>query len=375
MRLPDFELERYFARWEFRVRHLLCASDVEGLALSELVAMMDGETLALWERLTLGYTEAAGHPLLRREIASLYDTVNEEQVLVHAGAQEAIFAFASVALGPGDHVVVLRPAYQSLYEVARGAGAAVESLPLELDPVAGWRLDLERLRRALRPDTRALVVNFPHNPTGYLPTEDEWREIVVLAAERGAWLLSDEVYRGLEHGDAAPLTPAADLYERAVSLGVLSKSFALAGLRIGWVTTHDAELLGRLAAYKDYLTICASAPSEVLAIGALRARHAVLERSRSIVRGNLGLLEAFFVRHAERFEWLPPQGGSTAFPRLRAGGPVERFVEDLLQREGVLLLPGTLFHHPGDHFRVGYGRRDLPAALERLEAFCAANPG
>jgi aspartate/methionine/tyrosine aminotransferase len=369
MRLPDFALERFFARWEFNVRHLLCASDVEGYRLPELLALMDDETRGLWETLSLGYTEASGHPLLREAIAGLYDDVIPEQVLVFAGAQEAIFAFANVALEPSDHVVVTWPAYQSLHEVARAAGAEVELLPLRAED--GWALDLDRLRAMLRPSTRAIIVNFPHNPTGALPDPTTWAALTGIAREAGAWLFSDEVYRGLEHGADGPLPAAVDMYERGISLGVMSKSFALAGLRIGWIACRDPALLERLAAFKDYTTICSSAPSEVLAITALRARDRVLARSLGIVRGNLALLDGFFARNTDLFHWLRPRAGSTAFPRLLAARPIERFTDELVQATGVLLLPGTLFGHPGNHFRLGYGRTDLPRALERLEDFCA----
>jgi aspartate/methionine/tyrosine aminotransferase len=370
--LPDFELERFFARWEFNVRHLLCASDVEGWRMGELVELMDDETRSLWEGLSLGYTEAAGHPRLREEIAGLYESVSPEEVLVFSGAEEAIFAFANVALGPGDEAVVGWPAYQSLHEVARASGARVDLL--ELRHEEAWALDLERLRAVLRPATRAIIVNFPHSPTGALPDLSTWNELVAIARAAGVRVFSDEVYRGLEHDGARPLPAMVDLYENGVSLGVMSKSFALAGLRIGWIATHDRVLLERLGAFKDYLTICSSAPAEILAIAALRAKERVLARSRLIVEANLARLDGFFTRHADRFEWVRPLAGSTAFPRLLGGEPVERFTERLLGATGVLLLPGTLFGHPGNHFRLGYGRTDMAEALGRVEEWGRFEP-
>jgi aspartate/methionine/tyrosine aminotransferase len=363
MKLPDFELERFFARWEFSVRHLLCASDVEAYRLPELLSLMDPEIRSLWDSLSLGYTESAGHPLLREAIASLYDDVAPDQVLVHAGAQEAIFAFCNVAVGPGDHVIVTSPSYQSLHEVVRAAGADVEMLHLRFEE--GWVVDLPLLRSMLRPSTRAIIVNFPHNPTGALPDAQTWNELMETAAEAGAWLFSDEVYRGLEHtGEALPT--AADACPTGLSLGVMSKAFALAGLRIGWIACRDRALLSRLAAFKDYLTICGSAPSELLAIAALRARQQVLERSRAIVSANLALLDSFFALHADRVAWVRPRAGTTAFPRLLTSTDVESFGERLLRREGVLLMPGSLFEYPGNHFRLGFGRADFPAALQAM---------
>ncbi|CAN5568374.1 pyridoxal phosphate-dependent aminotransferase [soil metagenome] len=369
MEIPDFQLERFFARWEFAAPYILCASDVEGWPMAELLALADAETRGLWGSLTLGYTEAAGHPLLRAEIASLYAHVAPEEVLVFAGAEEAIFAFMNVALGPGDHLIVTWPGYQSLHEVARAAGAEVELLPL--DPAAGWALDLDALRARLRPSTRALVVNFPHNPTGALPDRGTWDALVEIARAAGVHLFSDEVYRFLEFDPADRLPAAVDCGEGGISLGVMSKSFALAGLRIGWIATHDPGLLRRLAAFKDYTTICNSAPSEILALIALRSREQVLARSRGIVERNLQHLDRFFEEWQGIFEWVRPRAGSVGFPRLLADVPIDSFARELVEGEGVLLLPGGLFDYPDNHFRLGFGRTNLPEALMRLERFAA----
>ena len=367
MRIADFALERFFARWEFAVRHLLCASDVEGYPMAELVALADPEARSLWESLRLGYTESTGHPLLRAEIASLYDDLDADDVLVFAGAEEAIFCLSNVLLGPGDHAVVTWPGYQSLFEVGRAAGAEISLHELREDD--GWDLDPERLIAAVRPETRLVVVNAPHNPTGMLPTHDQWTRLTGELAERGIHLLSDEVYRFLELDPADRLTAGADAFERGVSLGVMSKSFAMAGLRIGWLASRDRDLLARCAAFKDYTTICSSAPSEVLALIGLRARDTVLARSRAIIEGNLAMLERFFADHADHFAWVRPRGGSIGFPRLLGDEPIDDFAARLVESEGVLLLPGSQFGHPGNHFRIGFGREDLPMALERLEAF------
>ena len=370
MRIPDFELERYFARWEFAVRHVLAASDVEGYPMAELLALADDETRALWAGLRLGYTESTGHPLLRAEIARLYERIAPDDVLVFAGAEEAIFCLANVALEPGDHAIVTWPGYQSLYEVARSAGAEVTLH--ELRESDGWALDVPRLAAGLRPTTRLVVVNAPHNPTGMLPTAAEWRALTELCAEAGVHLFADEVYRFLEFDEDDRLTAGADALERGVSLGVMSKSFAMAGLRIGWLASRDRDLLARAAAFKDYTTICASAPAEILSIMALRARAEVLARSRGIVAANLPILDGFFAAHADAFRWVRPRAGSVAFPRLTVPGlSIDDFAAGLVEAEGVLLLPGSRFGFPGDHFRIGLGRTDLPEAVAGLEAYAA----
>ncbi|MBA3236237.1 MAG: aminotransferase class I/II-fold pyridoxal phosphate-dependent enzyme, partial [Chloroflexi bacterium] len=187
MRLPDFELERYFARWEFAVEHVLGASDVQPYPMRDLLALADEETGALWEGLQLGYTESAGHPLLRAEIAALYETIEPDEVLVFSGAEEAIFCLANVAVGPGDQAVVTWPAYQSLHEIARSACTVVALH--ELHESDGWAIDLASLRRQLTPATRLIVVNAPHNPTGMVPDRATFDGLVDLAAEAGAYLL------------------------------------------------------------------------------------------------------------------------------------------------------------------------------------------
>jgi aspartate/methionine/tyrosine aminotransferase len=368
VRIADFALERYFARWEFNARYLLCASDVEGYPMAELLDLADDETRALWDGLTLGYTEAIGHPLLRREIASLYETIEPDEVLTFAGAEEAVFCLMNVMVGAGDHAIVTWPGYQSLYEVARAAGADVTLH--ELHEGNAWAIDLDLLRRQVTPSTRLIVVNLPHNPTGMLADRATYDGLVEVATEAGAHLLVDEVYRGLELDPANQLPAGADATARGISLGVMSKSFALAGLRIGWLATHDRELLDRVARFKDYTTICSSAPSEILSIIALRARDRVLERSRAIVARNLEHLDGFFDDWMDRFTWVRPRGGSIGYPRLTVPGVrIDDWAADLVESEGVLLIPGSQFGDPGNHFRIGFGRTNLPEALNRLETF------
>lgn len=370
MRLADFALERYFARWEFAVKHVLCASDVEGWPMAELLTLADDETRSMWDGLGLGYTESTGHPLLRREIATLYDSIEADDVLVFAGAEEAIFCLLSTSLQEGNHVIVTWPGYQSLYEIARAAGATVSLHALREED--GWSLDVDRMIRSFRPETRMVVVNAPHNPTGMLPSEGEWRRLAAECAAAGIRLVADEVYRFLEHDGAATLPAGADLGERAVSIGVMSKSFAMAGLRIGWLATRDRAVLERCARMKDYTTICSSAPSEVLALVGLRARDRVLARSREIVAANLVVLDDFFKRRADTFSWVRPRGGSTGFAKLAAGGPAgssaDAFAARLVEATGVLVLPSTTFGSGDSHVRIGLGRTDLPEAVAKLEA-------
>lgn len=364
MRLPDFTLERFYARWEFAVRHNLSASDLEPLPLRELLALADDETRALWERLTLGYGESAGLPLLRAEIAALYATISSDDVLVFTGAEEGIFLAAHALLEPGDHTVVIGPAYQSLHTLPRAIGGDVSVVWLRAD--AGWALDVDEVVAALKPNTKLLIANFPHSPTGALPDPATFRALHAACAERGVRLFSDEVYRGLELDPAVTLPAGADLDERALSLGVLSKTYGLAGLRVGWIACRDRALLSRIAALKDYTTICGSVPSELLGVIAVRARATLHARGRAIVSKNRALAGDFFSRHPN-VEWIEPRAGTTAFPRLLTGD-VDRFCDRLAHDAGVLLLPGSMFDAESRaHVRVGLGREGFAAGLEALE--------
>ena len=365
-RLRPFKLERYFAEHEFSAPYLLSCSDCEPLALSTVLSWSDDEVSALWQGLHLGYTESQGHPLLRQEISELYAGIQPAQVLV-AAPEEAIYLAMNAILRPGDHVVVTFPGYQSLYEIARAIGCEVSLW--RPDEGQGWDFGLNRLESLVSDRTRLIVINFPHNPTGSLITAGDLQRIVELARERSAYLFSDEMYRFLEYDEDERLAPACTLYGRAISLGGMPKAFALAGLRIGWLVTSDGHLLKEMATWKDYTTICSSAPSEILAIAALRARDRIVARNLAIIRRNLALLDRFFERQAERMVWTRPRAGSVGLPRLLKLGSAAGFCRDLLRAKGVLLLPGSVSDLAGGHFRVGFGRESMPEALGRLDEY------
>ena len=365
MAIKPFQLERYFARYEFTTRYLLCSSDCESVSVADLLALEPGsdESLrALW----LGYTESSGSPDLRRAISRIYENITPDQVLVHSGAEEAIFTFMHANLKAGDHVIVHRPCYQSLFEVAANIGCEVTDWNAREEN--GWALDLDELKAALRPNTRAVIVNTPHNPTGFLMSRADFLELNRLSQEWDFWLFCDEVYRESEYDPALRLPAACDVNPLAISLGVVSKTYGLAGLRIGWVASQQSGILQRMAVVKDYTTICSSAPSELLATLALDHREVLAERNLDIIKANLKLLDAFFSTHADRFAWVRPRAGSIAFPRL-LNGDIDKFCHELVTRAGVLLLPGTLFGERENHFRIGFGRRNMPEALSTLENF------
>lgn len=374
-RLPDFRLETYFSRWEFAARYNLTASDAQTLTVAELLALGTDDDRQAFAELGLGYGETWGADPLRAAVAAGYDECEPDDVLAFAGAEEAIYWLMQVLAGPGDHVIMTVPNYQSMETVARAGGAEVTGILL--DESAGWRLDVDAVRAALRPNTRLVAVNFPNNPTGALPDHDTWRALVQLCAERGIRLVADEVYRGLELDPARRLPQAADLLPTAVSVNVMSKSYGLPGLRIGWVACRDHAVLEVLERHKHYTSICNAGPSEFLATVALRAGERIQARNRDIIAANRPAFDAFFAVHADRFDWAPPDGGCVAYPRYRGADGVEAFCRDLVERAGVLLLPASIYASdlaaaPTDRFRIGIGRRDPGPALDAIEQFLAA---
>lgn len=365
-----FALERFFAKHEFSAKYLLCSSDCESFPVRELLAMDEGSIDRLLD-LRLGYTETRGAPSLRKAIAGHYAGLGLEGVFVHSGAEEAILNLYLAALKAGDRVVVNYPCYQSLAELPRSLGCEV--IPWELRQVddgrgkSRWRLDPDELPALSGGKATMIVLNAPHNPTGALPTRDEFEAIVSYARKTGAILFVDEVYRRLERDRAARLPSVCEAYENGVALDVLSKHSGLAGLRIGWLASRRVDLLDAVAVVKDYNSICSSAPSELLAEIAVRNLEPIAARNRAICSRNLGLLDGFFERRQDFARWTPPAAGSVAFPRLSDGSDAEELAERLVAESGVLLLPGAYYDYDRSYFRLGFGRANLPEALDRLE--------
>ena len=368
--LRPFALEVFFSKWEFTARHHLCASDMQSMTLSELLALADAQDRAAWDALYLGYTETWGSPGLRETIAGTYDNVAAAEILTFVGAQEGIFAAMYALLGPDDHAITIIPNYQSVESVPL---SICETTGVALDSERGWELDLGELRDAIRPNTRVICINFPHNPTGKVISRGTVDELISLCRERGVYLFSDEVHRLIERRPEMTLPQVADIYERGISLGVMSKAYGLPGIRVGWVACRDAEVLRRMERMKHYTSICGSVPSELLARIALKARERILARNRSLIVKNLTMLEAFFAEHSDLFEWYLPDGGCIGFPRYLGPEGVEAFTRNLVEQSGVLLLPASVYRSdlgptPLDRFRIGYGRDNMQEGLAALRA-------
>jgi len=365
MTLPPFKLERYFAKYEFNTEFLLCSSDCEAMSIADLLALETGAA-EKFQSTWLGYTESLGSPALRKEICNLYAAMQPENILVHTGAEEAIYLFMRATLKENDHIIVHAPHYQSLSAVAKGIGCQVS--PWLAREENDWALDLTELRHLMRTTTKAVIINTPHNPTGYLMSRADFDELHKFAQEKKIILFCDEVYRESEYNPADRLPAGCDYGEHAVSLGVTSKTYGLAGLRIGWIATKNKKIYESMASLKDYTTICNSAPSEFLSEVALRNRQKLIDRNLGIIKNNLAIVDSLITRHSSLFTWIRPKAGSMGFPKLLKGN-VEDFCDDLVRKAGVLLLPGTMYDDSRNHFRLGLGRKNLPQATERLEEY------
>ncbi len=338
--LPDFRLETHFSRWEFKARYHMTASDAESIRLRDLLAMATPAEREEFEGLWLGYTETFGAPDLREDIAETYENRGAAEILCFAGASEGIFAANAVLLDKDSHAIVVTPNYQS-HETLPLATCAASGVPL--DPEDGWSLDIDRVAAAIRPNTRLVTINFPHNPTGAILARDRFEALIALCRKHGIYLLADEIFKGLGRTGTQHLPHVADVYERGLSLNVMSKAYGLPGLRIGWIACAERDLLSRMERMKHYLSICNAGPSERLAKIALRNRDRILARNCALIDENLVKLDAFFARHPDLFDWRAPDGSCTAFPRYKGPDGVEAFTRRLVEESGVLLLPASIF--------------------------------
>lgn len=367
MKIPDFKLEEFWKKYEFTSPYLLCCSDAETWTLQELLVIADEDSKQLWHSLALGYTESPGHPILRQEIARLYDSVKAEEILTFAGAEEGIYCTMRVLIEPGDHVIVIDPCYQSLVTLPKTFGADITAIQLKAENQ--WSLDLEEIKKALRSNTKLLILNYPHNPTGTILDRKVLDGLIQLAKKSGSYIFCDEVYRYMEVDETQRMPSIADVYEKGISLNVMTKSFGLAGLRIGWLATREAHFLKKVGSYKLYTSICNSAPSEILAIMALRAKDQILKRNRDIMLKNLKILDEFMERNQKYLSWTRPQSGTMAVLKLLLPMSIETFAENLVRTEGILIMPGSVFDLPGNFFRIGFGKRNMVSILERFESY------
>ena len=369
MQIKPFRIEQYFGKYEFTAKYLLSSSDAESRTIKELLDLEPGAHERLLEH-WCGYTESPGAPWLREAIAGIYKQIKPRDVLVVAAAEEAIFVLYHALVGPGDHVIVETPCYESGLEVAHSTGAQVSEWRRTFE--SNWAHDLSALEKLLRPDTKVIYINTPHNPTGLLMPAAVFQQVLALAASRNIILFSDEVYRELEHDPTTRLPAACEVHEHAVSLGSMSKTYGLPGLRLGWLATRDPEIIQQCLEFKYYTTICSSAPSEFLTALALRHREILVQSNLQIVLRNLRLLDAFIQQRPHLFEWVKPNASPIGFAHFKPQRDVVAFCEKVVRNSGVLLLPGTVYDQPR-HIRFGFGRKNMPESLAQFGAYLDAH--
>ncbi len=370
MKIASFKTEHFFAQYEFKTPYQLCNSDCETTTV-EVLLKLAGVSLDELCQLSLGYTETLGHPQLRAAIAETYTQSGTDDVVMLATPVEGIYLVARAALNPGDEVIVLSPAYDALINMFEHVVGTENVRRWKFSPDESnthWELDFDQLRSLISPKTKMLVVNFPHNPTGYLPTQNQLNEIANVVEQNNLILFCDEMYFGLVHSGTAEITSAADVSERAIVLSGLSKTYGLPGLRTGWLVIQDEALRQNIINWKFYTSICASAPSEFLALAAWKIRDQLRDRSIAQIEHNLQLADPFFARWPDLFSWRKPMAGSTALVGVNVPS-VKDFAAQLAEEAGVLILPAATLGSDDQHMRMGFGRAGFGEALEKFEAY------
>ena len=294
MQIAPFATEHFYAKYEFNTPYQLCNSDCETITIDELLQMADVSLVDLGQ-LSLGYTESQGDPQLRESIATAYTTASADDVVILATPVEGIYLAARAMLEPTDEVIVLTPAYDALINMFEHVVSAENVKKWAFSAGENqWELDFDQLRGLISQNTKLLVVNFPHNPTGYLPTKAQLDELVAIAAEHDLWLFYDEMYYGLVHSGTPAIPSAVDVYKKGVVLSGLSKTYGLPGLRTGWLVIQDEALRDNVMNWKFYTSICPPAPSEFLAMAAWKVRDQLRDKNIAQIEHNLTLVEAFF---------------------------------------------------------------------------------
>jgi len=365
MRITDFKLERYFAKYEFTAKYLLSSSDCDGFKLNYILDLASKDELERWNNLKLGYTESAGHPLLRESILKNYDLNDIENVVV-ATPGELNFISMNVLLNANDHVISVAPAYQSLYEV-------VKSLDCDLSfwkpNEENWQFEVNELEKLIQKNTKLLIINFPHNPTGSYLTLSQLEEIVDLARKYDITIFSDEMYHKLVSDGVEELPPISDIYENGISLWGTSKSFGLAGLRIGWLVSQNKKFLDKVVAFKDYLSICNSAPSEILSIIALNNIDHFLNPNIAKIKKNVSYFQEFVKGNQIIDSFIPPKAGSTSFVKLNIERSSLKFSNQLVKETGIMTVPAEMFEYKGKYIRIGFGRKNFQEVLSVLDNY------
>jgi aspartate/methionine/tyrosine aminotransferase len=375
VKIEPFALERWLTAHELNVEYDIAESGIFPLSARDLLDLIPGDErsgeLQRLLDLRLGYSEATGSLKLRTLLAQTYEDCGPDNILVTTGAIEANFLLFNVLLSPGDHVVAPYPAYQQLYSVPRALGCDVSLWQVRHDN--GFRFDLDELEHLLRPQTRLVVINSPHNPTGAMLTESEIQRVYDLAHSVGASVLSDEAYRWLAvPGGYESPPPMYNLGPAGISVGTFSKPFGLPGLRIGWMAA-PAEIAAECWAMRDYVSLSPGKLNDVLAVLAFEHRKKIVQRNEAIIGANLSAANRWIAGHADILSWTPPRGGLLALLRYSIDIASLDLANRLAEEYSVMLAPGSAFGFE-HHLRIGIGQEPsvFAAGLERASACFAS---
>lgn len=371
MKIKPFAVEEWMNAWEVGAKYNIAETCVDSISMNELFELTGEDKTEFLNRLCarrLSYGDIEGLPEFRKGVCGLYKTLNIENIVPTHGASGANHHVFYSLISPGDRVVSIMPTYQQLYSIPESYGADVQILHLSKEN--NYLPDLEKLRRLVTPETKMICINNPNNPTGALMSEQLLREIVEIARSADAWILCDEVYRHLSQEDGW-CPSIVDLYEKGISVSSMSKVFSLAGLRLGWIATHDMSVVKSCLSHRDYNLVSCGVFDEMLAAAALKHRDKLLERSRKIVRENLQILDDW-VGSEPHVSYVKPQAGTTALVYYDLDISSYEFCEEMYKKTGAFVTPGDCFEVPHS-MRIGYayGKQDLIDGLKAISEYIA----
>lgn len=371
MKIKPFAVEEWMNAWEVGAKYNIAETCVDSISMNDLFELTGEDKTEFLNRLCarrLSYGDIEGLPEFRKGVCGLYKTLNIENIVPTHGASGANHHVFYSLISPGDRVVSIMPTYQQLYSIPESYGADVQILHLSKEN--NYLPDLEKLRRLVTPETKMICINNPNNPTGALMSEQMLREIVEIARSADAWILCDEVYRHLsQEDDWCP--SIVDLYEKGISVSSMSKAFSLAGLRLGWIATHDMSVVKSCLSHRDYNLVSCGVFDEMLAAAALKHSDKLLERSRKIVRENLQILDDW-VGSEPHVSYVKPQAGTTALVYYDLDISSYEFCEEMYKKTGAFVTPGDCFEVPHS-MRIGYayGKQDLIDGLKAISEYIA----
>ena len=371
MKIKPFAVEEWMNAWEVGAKYNIAETCVDSISMNELFELTGEDKTEFLNRLCarrLSYGDIEGLPEFRKGVCGLYKTLNIENIVPTHGASGANHHVFYSLISPGDRVVSIIPTYQQLYSIPESYGADVQILHLSKEN--NYLPDLEKLRRLVTPETKMICINNPNNPTGALMSEQMLREIVEIARSADAWILCDEVYRHLSQEDGW-CPSIVDLYEKGISVSSMSKVFSLAGLRLGWIATHDMSVVKSCLSHRDYNLVSCGVFDEMLAAAALKHSDKLLERSRKIVRENLQILDDW-VSSEPHVSYVKPQAGTTALVYYDLDISSYEFCEEMYKKTGAFVTPGDCFEVPHS-MRIGYayGKQDLIDGLKAISEYIA----